>query len=176
MSASPVSGTFAAALAMGFALLLGPTTARAQGAAPPPRAPVAGAQGFGPNGATLKCRDGSYPAAGAPTSACDGKGGVLVRYPTRPVRPASPAAASVSETPEVRSSTREAVPEPGFVSFAEIQRRVAEDKARGGRPPEGATLLCEDGTYVIRDTTSVRCQAKGGVRARFEPQPRPDRQ
>jgi hypothetical protein len=176
MSASPVRGTLPAALAFGFALLVSPTAARAQGAAPPPAtAPAAGATGFGPNGATLRCRDGSYPAAGAPDSACEGKGGVLVRFPTRPARPAAAAAAPVPAGTEVRESPREAVPAPGFVSFAEIQRRVEEDKARRGRPPEGATLLCEDGSYVMRDTASVRCQAKGGVRARFELPPRPDR-
>lgn len=168
--------------ALGVALLLSPAhpTLGAQGTpATPPAAskPVAGAQGFGPNGATLRCRDGSYPAAGAPDSACDGKGGVLVRYPSRPVRPAKAVAAPAAGSAAAARTEPTATPAPAdFVPFSEVQARVEGDKARRARPPEGATLLCQDGSYVVADTASIRCQQKGGVRARFTPQPRPNGQ
>jgi hypothetical protein len=121
------------------------------------RVTPANLRGTGPNGATLRCRDGSYPAPMAPDSACEGKGGVLLRFrlrgtpPPLPARavPVAPAPAQVSAPPDVRPPSRASVfvpPPPA---------------------PAGATLMCKDGTYIVADTSSVRCASNGGVKLRF---------
>jgi hypothetical protein len=142
-----------------------------------PAAPSA-PRGTGPNGATLRCRDGSYPAANSPDTACDGKGGVLVRYPV--VRPsgeataranAAAAAATAAARQERRREPADSVtPPPGFVPYSQ-RRAAARDTLRP--PPDGATLLCGDGSYVVRDTTAARCQDRGGVQLRLEAAKRP---
>lgn len=154
------------------ALLSATTTLAAQQSPSAPDRPVAapgvgGTVGTGPNGATLRCRDGSYPAAGAPDSACAGKGGVLARFPlrraarTQPAtavpqaqHPAARAGAAARDT--VRPAAAVAAPAPSAAARAQAARR-----------PDGATLLCGDGSYVVRDTASVRCASKGGVKLRF---------
>jgi hypothetical protein len=151
-------------------LVATPMTAQQSPTTPdrPVAAPSIGApRGTGPNGATLRCRDGSYPAAGAPESACDGKGGVLARFPvSRPAqnRPAEAARARPTATPAAR---------PDSAALSRLPANNADQRAAAGvtsasaRRPEGATLLCNDGTYVVRDTASVRCAQKGGVKLRF---------
>lgn len=150
-------------------LMLGiapPALAQSQETAVP--APGMGGLGSGPNGATLRCKDGSYPAAGAADSACDGKGGVLVRFPVRRT-PQPPAAVSAPTRPTVqRAAARDTTPPAGFVPWRERRARAAEESAQQ-RMPEGATLRCTDGTWVVRDTTSVRCAAHGGVQLRIAP-------
>ena len=42
-----------------------------------------------------------------------------------------------------------------------------------GSGPNGATLRCTDGTWIVRDTTSVRCASHGGVQLRIAPGPPP---
>jgi len=129
--------------------------------------------GTGPNGATLRCRDGSYPAPNAADSACETKGGVLVRFPLRRVpQPVAAGTGSASATPSARapradSAAAEIRRPEGFVPYAE---RAAQNPTA---PPEGATLLCTNGTYVVRDTTSARCATHGGVQLRFEPRRTP---
>jgi hypothetical protein len=122
--------------------------------------------GFGPNGATLRCRDGSYPAAGAPDTACDGKGGVMVRWPLRKQPPAAQpqVRATAPAIPAEARQVPDTTPPAGFVSNAE---RREQAKRATGRPPEGATLLCRDGTYVVRDTVAARCAANGGLATRL---------
>lgn len=165
----PRTLSFAVAIQMASVPLLAQSTQPAvdrpasAAAAARPEVPTVGT---GPDGATLRCRDGSYPAPKAPESACAEKGGVLVRFPLRHV---PPTAASVAETriaPRVEAHATEpdtAVP-AGFIPFA--VRRSARDTLTG--PPAGATLLCKDGTYVVRDTSAARCQARGGLKLRFE--------
>jgi hypothetical protein len=115
-------------------------------------------RGLGPNGATLRCRDGSYPAPFAPESSCDAKGGVLVKFrvrgtpaplPAPPAAPAAPASvtAPLMERPPSKANTVIAAPVK----------------------PEGATLLCRDGTFVVADTSAIRCAQRGGVKVRFLP-------
>lgn len=115
-------------------------------------------KGLGPNGATLRCRDGSYPARFAPESACDGKGGVLVKFrvrgtpapiPVAPTAPAAPASLTVPLLERPPSKANTVIPAPV--------------------KPEGATLLCRDGTYVTADTSATRCAQRGGVKVRFLP-------
>jgi hypothetical protein len=136
--------------------------------------------GTGPNGATMRCKDGSYSTATATaaTTACDDKGGVLVRFPLRHVPVAATAEQAATGAPSVRGpGARTIVPAPpadttlpaGFIPFS--QKRAATDTLRG--PPVGATLLCTNGTYVVRDTTAARCATHGGVHLRLEPRRTP---
>jgi hypothetical protein len=123
--------------------------------------------GTGPNGATLRCRNGSYPAAGAPDSACDGKGGVLVRFPLRRVQQSRPAEARAEHPATRDSAVRDtAAPQPQVQSY-EARRAAIAARAQSATRPAGATLLCNDGTYVVGDSASVRCASKGGVKVRF---------
>lgn len=164
---------FLASTALASAVALGATAAHAQQT--PPAAPSATAVGHGPNGATLRCRDGSYPTPGAPDSACDGKGGVLTRFPLirRPAATTALQVRSAAPARDPRLTTRDSTPPDGFVSHEEMRRQVEADNARGGKAPAGATLLCVDGTYVVADTASVRCARAGGVRFRLAPTLRP---
>jgi len=130
--------------------------------------------GMGPNGATLRCRDGFYPAPGAADSACQDHGGVLARFPLRrgtPTRAAEAQAAALraadtqraqrSATATARAdSTRPA----GFEPYAQRRARADSLNRAAATPPAGATLLCGDGSWVVRDTTQARCATRGGVR------------
>lgn len=158
--------------ALGAVLVLAaarPALAQTQETAVP--APGMAGTGTGPNGATLRCKDGSYPAPGAVDSACDGKGGVLVRFPVRR-NPQPPAAVSAPRPTAARQAASQAVrdttPPEGFVPWRERRARASEETSQQ-RMPEGATLRCEDGTWVVRDTTSVRCATHGGVKLRIAP-------
>jgi hypothetical protein len=134
------------------------------------QAPAA-TRGAGPNGATMRCKDGSHPAATAPATACDARGGVLARYPlvatpAAPPRGAEtvipvPAAARPRDGARVRGATT--------TSPAASTTPPAETPGprRAVRPPADATLLCGDGTFVRADTASARCAAHGGVKLRF---------
>ena len=155
-------------LIAGLALAAGSTGAHAQ------QAPVAGATatsvrepaawvGAGPGGATLRCRDGSYPAPRAADSACESKGGVMVRFPLKPVpgpstpTPPAPAARAATPVPSGSATTSSRSPAPAV---------------RPARPepvtvPSDATLLCTDGTIIRADTVAARCGEHGGLRARF---------
>lgn len=160
------------------ALLLGATSVEAQQAtssAPRTAAPDAAMVGHGPNGATLRCRDGSYPTPGAADSACDGKGGVLVRFPLVR-RPAAVSAARTQNTPPAQDpklTARDTILPEGVITHEAMRRQVEAANALGGRPPAGATLLCVNGSFVIADTSSARCAQAGGVRLRFEAPRRP---
>lgn len=127
--------------------------------------------GRGPNGATLRCKDGSYPAPGAADSACDGKGGVLVRFPARRTPP-PPAAAAAPTRPAPPRTVRDTTPPEGFVPWRERRARAAAEDAQL-RIPEGATLRCRDGEWILRDSTTARCAAHGGVQLRVAPRVRP---
>lgn len=146
---------------------------RAQGAtesAVPVGAPTAGS-GTGPNGATMRCRDGSYPAAGAAASACDAKGGVLVRFPVRATP--QPRAQTTTARTAPAKAPRDTTTPAGFTPW---KNRAAAAAAQNAVPaPQGATLRCQDGTWIARDTSSVRCDAHGGVQARIAQPPTPRR-
>jgi hypothetical protein len=115
-------------------------------------------RGLGPNGATLRCRDGSYPAPFAPESACDAKGGVLVKFRVRGSPAPLPAPPAVAETPPT-------------VTVPLLERPPSKANTVIAPPPkpDGATLLCRDGTYVTADTSVTRCAQRGGVKVRFLP-------
>lgn len=132
------------------------------------RAPAA-TRGSGPGGATMRCKDGSHPAADAPATACDARGGVLVRYPLVVV----PAPVPAGETERVIPVPAGARPREGARDrgpAATARAGAATEEAgprRAARPPADATLLCGDGTYVRADTASARCGAHGGVKLRL---------
>ncbi len=129
------------------------------------RAPAA-LRGAGPNGATLKCRDGSHPAANAPSSACDGKGGVLLRYPM--LRTPASANASANASAVVRAP---APPRPVAAPRQPTVRGAPTPTVPLGPPPEDATMACRDGTMIRRDTTTAACASHGGIALRFRPRP-----
>lgn len=137
--------------------------------------------GVGPNGATLRCRDGFYPSPGAPDSACQDRGGVLVRFPLRrtPSR-AAEARASAARDAQARSarsttasaaSRADSTVPPGFEPYAVRRARADSINRAATTPPAGATLLCMNGTWIVRDTTQSRCASHGGVRVMMPPAP-----
>lgn len=135
--------------------------------------------GMGPNGATLRCRDGFLPPAGAPDAACQGHGGVLVRFPLRrtPSR-ATEAQATARAEAEARERERgsssssaamaaaraDSTRPAGFEPYAVRRARADSLNRAAATPPAGATLLCTDGTWIVRDTTQARCASHGGLR------------
>ena len=133
--------------------------------------------GFGPNGATLRCRDGFLPAPGAPDAACAERGGVAARYPLRrrPLRAeaaATNAAARSGATAQSQPARPDSGAKPaGFESYAQRRARADSINAAIARPPQGATLQCGDGTWIVNDTTTARCAARGGVRVSLPRQP-----
>lgn len=163
MSPRPsAGGPFALAALLLSALLVGATplraqTAEARSADESYRAPGT-VTGTGPNGATIRCRDGSHPAPMAPDAACGTKGGVLLRYPLRrtPAASATPSLVAAPAAPKVL------MPKPP----ARV-RPAGDGVIPAPRPPADATLLCGDGTYIKVDTTAAACGAHGGVKLRF---------
>lgn len=135
--------------------------------------------GMGPNGATLRCRDGFLPPAGAPDAACQGHGGVLARFPLRrtPSR-ATEAQATARAEAEARERERgssssnaamaaaraDSTRPTGFEPYAVRRARADSLNRAAATPPAGATLLCTDGTWIVRDTTQARCASHGGLR------------
>lgn len=119
--------------------------------------------GMGPNGATLRCRDGSYPPAFAPDAACVDKGGVLIRFRVRgsPAPPRAPAA--VKAPPLTEAAPAITAPEP---------KSQANVRIPAPQMPRGTTLVCRDGTFIVGDTTSARCASHGGVKVRILPERR----
>lgn len=117
-------------------------------------------EGTGPNGAAMRCRDGSFHPADAAPTACDARGGVLVRFPLKrtPIAP-PPAARKPASVPESE-------PLPGAALQAPTTSR-ANVLVPAERPPAGATIQCRDGTFVVSDTASARCNGRGGVRFVF---------
>ncbi len=145
-----------------------PTDAAARAATPPVPPIVERTEGSGPNGATMRCKDGSYPPNGAADSACDGKGGILVRFPLRRFPQASSvprivAAPAAPRPPSDTATANALLREPPMVNRA-------REFLPAERPPADATLQCNDGSYVVRDTTSARCATRGGVMLRFPSQ------
>ena len=148
------------------ALLPLPALAQQAGTVPPARpdssyrAP-ASVRGAGPNGATLRCRDGSHPAPLAPETACDGKGGVAVRYP-RIATPAAPTRATAPAASTPPAAAVQAEPEAPAPTPSRANVRIDAE-----RPPADATLHCNDGTFIRADTSAARCASHGGLRARI---------
>lgn len=136
---------------------LGAQTAEARRTDESYRAPGS-VTGSGPNGATIRCRDGSHPAPMAPDAACSAKGGVLLRYPLR--RTAAPSSApaliAAPATPTIPAPQPPARVRPAGDGVVPVRR-----------PPADATLLCVDGTFITADTSAAACGARGGVKVRF---------
>lgn len=145
------------------ALLATAGSVQAQGTATPAATMV----GSGPNGATMRCGDGSHPAPNAAASACDGKGGVALRYPMR-AQP-KPVAAAPQAAPVGGGAQQSARPAAPAVQSWREQTAAAREANRAAMPTRETTLQCRDGSFVARDTSSARCAAHGGVKARFSP-------
>jgi len=135
--------------------------ARAQTTAPAPvRERV---EGTGPNGAAIRCRDGSFHQADVAETACGTRGGVLVRFPLKrtPIvsgerMPRVPAPPSPLDTASASGTAPMVRAEP-MASRANVF-------VPAERPPQGATLQCGDGSFVVADTSRARCATRGGVR------------
>jgi hypothetical protein len=145
--------------------------------------PAAVMTGTGPNGATLRCRDGSHPAPFAADAACADKGGVLHRYtlratPQQAARPTAPAARTQARVQaRVQAPSAAQVDSARPAGFVPYDQRRALEAGESATPPAGATLRCNDGTWIVRDTVSARCANRGGVGLRIAqpegPRPRP---
>jgi len=139
------------------AIVVTPTRPAPAGPPAAPGRPSEVLVGSGPNGATLRCRDGSYPAALATDSACEGKGGVLVRFPLQRTPANGPALRRTSPHPVPADSA----PAPA------LRIEPTPDRSKvivpASLPPANATLQCGDGTFIVSDTSSVRCAQRGGV-------------
>lgn len=133
-------------------------------AAPPPMT------GAGPNGATLRCRDGSYPPTGAAETACDARGGVLVRFPMRRVPTPRPVTERVVPTSPAAAAVRDTAAPAGFVPWS-LRQAQGREAQRNAGPPPNATLLCNDGSYIAADTAAVRCADRGGLKLRIAQRP-----
>lgn len=133
---------------------------------PPPRPPKPAevVTGTGPNGAKMRCRDGSYPAPSAADNACETKGGILVRFALRRVperaRPMPRVAAPI-------------VPPPPSQTEPDASLRAAAPRTAASAIPANATFICVDGSVIVADTASVRCAGKGGVSVIFPQKRRP---
>ena len=135
-----------------------------------PGKPAEVVTGTGPNGAKMRCRDGSYPAANAADTACDAKGGILVRFPLQRVPASAPTLGRV-QAPVVQAPKDPA-------TDAELRapiRRASDPVVPTPAPPPDATLMCADGTFIVADTVRARCASKGGVSLIFPVKRRPER-
>lgn len=145
-------------------------SARATAPTPPPR-PTEIVTGTGPNGAKMRCRDGSYEPVAAPENACDAKGGVLVRFPLRRVPQPAP------RLPRISAPAVAAAAPAGAERTADALRATAASGGKGEvaapGPPADATLLCGDGSFIVADTARVRCAGKGGVSVIYPQRRRP---
>lgn len=160
-------------LATGLLLASAPLAAQAaaQAAAPagspgaaataaPARTPLPErVEGTGPNGAAMRCRDGTFQSVSAGDAACDARGGIAVRFPLKrtPIAPAPAGRRSAPAPAAGAASTAPAVQAAPFASRANVV--VSAEPV-----PAGASLQCGDGSYVVQDTTRARCDGRGGVR------------
>lgn len=185
MSSTLIHRTILRSLARGATVVLVSslmaTTVRAQQSAGTQAAPSATADasvrepaswvGAGPRGATLRCRDGSFPVPRAPDSACDGKGGVAVRFPLKPVpgagAPPPPPAVRAAPTSAATRSTVTTTTTTTTTAATAAAMAPSVSRPQAVRVPDDATLLCQDGTIVRADTVATRCGPHGGLRVRF---------
>lgn len=149
-----------------------PVLGQSQVSSPPMRSPEASyrapavVRGAGPNGATLQCRDGSFPAPAAADAACDRHGGVLARFPL--IRQPGPSTAADLRLPTPAAVTDEAA----LVAPPPVTPRRADVLVRVPSRPSDATAVCADGTYIRADSAvTARCATHGGVHLRFAPRP-----
>ncbi|MDQ8155596.1 MAG: hypothetical protein P3B98_13160 [Gemmatimonadota bacterium] len=125
-----------------------------------------------PDGATIKCKDGSWAPKGADASACDAHRGLAYRLPeitTPPAAKPRPDAGQARPTPpnapEVVGGARDA--SGSARSSADIAERPA-----AAPPPSNAVMLCRDGTYLSGERVASRCDSHGGLTG-FLPARRP---
>jgi hypothetical protein len=133
-----------------------------------PQKPTEVVTGTGPNGAKMRCRDGSYPSPNAADTACDAKGGILVRFPLERVPARAPALG------RVKAPVLDAPKDPSTDAALRAPiRRASDPVVPAPAPPPDATLMCADGTFIVADTVRARCASRGGVSLIFPPKRRP---
>ena len=153
-------------VAMGVALA--PPAFAQQAVTPPtpPPAPAAPAVNTTrPPGSIMRCKDGSWAPAGATGSACDAHQGLAYRFPVITPPPAA------KPRPEADAPKLAPPPAPqGMSAPVENSSSVMSASSAGAprrppTPPDGATLLCMDGTYLTGAAEPGRCQSYGGLTA-----------
>jgi hypothetical protein len=107
---------------------------------------------------------------GALDSACDGKGGILVRFPLRRFPEASKTPRVIAAPTPPRAAADTATSAALLREPAMVNR--AKEFLPAARTPDNATMQCTDGTFIVADTSSTRCATRGGVLVRFAPNPR----
>ena len=150
-------GARAGLLATGLLLASAPLAAQAAAPAGSPGAAATAApartplpecvEGTGPNGAAMRCRDGTFQAVSAGDAACDARGGIAVRFPLKrtPIAPAPAGRRSAPAPAAGAASTAPAVQAAPFASRANVV--VPAEPV-----PACASLQCGDGSYVVQDT------------------------
>lgn len=112
-------------------------------ASPPPPAPEAVRVPVPPpENAVALCNDQSFVLAPATPSACAARGGLKVVLPRR-VAPATPAPAQPAQPAQ--------------------QAQLQAAPAPSATPPTGATMRCNDGTWLTGPAAAARCDANGGL-------------
>lgn len=131
---------------------------------PPPAAPAVNTTR--PDGSTIRCKDGSWAPAGATVAACDAHQGLAYRFPVTPPPPAAKprpdADAPKLTPPPVPQGITAPLENSSSVKSAATGSGVAKGPPT---PPDGATLLCMDGTYLTGPAEPGRCSAYGGLTA-----------
>ncbi len=119
-----------------------PTPAPLPPASAPPAVVVPPTVPVPPSTAVALCGDGSFVVAPAAPSECGARGGLKLTLPEFRPRPGLPTAVGASSAAAETAARRPAA--------AEV-------------PPDGATMRCKDGTWIVGVASVARCDANGGL-------------
>lgn len=158
-------------LAVGLPVMATAAQAQVQPSKPAaPAAPTPIVDKTRPDGALIRCNDGTWAPKGATVAACETHGGLAYRLPEI-IAPPAPLARPDASTPKFTPR-----PAPsGALSSEERAQRNADAAAAQAKsikttrvmaptaPPADATLACKDGTYLSGQAEAARCDAHGGL-------------